>query len=143
MGLLNVFPYYLVANKGITQIEQLKGKRLAISRFGSLQVQPPSAPKGKFGKDAFCVNLEDKTYLELTEAGFCGKSDPEQALYGAAFYLRSMLDRFGSYPLALAAYNAGPGAVEQLLGDRNVLHTFRGFQDDLRPLNLGMGQASR
>jgi len=35
MGLLNVFPYYLVAAKGITQIEQLKGKRIGISRFGS------------------------------------------------------------------------------------------------------------
>jgi NitT/TauT family transport system substrate-binding protein len=35
MGLLNVFPYYLVASKGITHVEQLKGKRVAISRFGS------------------------------------------------------------------------------------------------------------
>jgi len=35
MGLLNVFPYYLVTSKAITQVEQLKGKRLAISRFGS------------------------------------------------------------------------------------------------------------
>jgi ABC-type nitrate/sulfonate/bicarbonate transport system substrate-binding protein len=35
MGLLNVFPYYLVTAKSITQVEQLKGKRLAISRFGS------------------------------------------------------------------------------------------------------------
>ena len=35
MSLLNVFPYYLVAGKGITQVEQLKGKKLAISRFGS------------------------------------------------------------------------------------------------------------
>jgi len=35
MGLLNVFPYYLVAAKGINQVEQLKGKRIGISRFGS------------------------------------------------------------------------------------------------------------
>jgi len=35
MGLLNVFPYYLVAAKGINQIEHLKGKRIGISRFGS------------------------------------------------------------------------------------------------------------
>jgi NitT/TauT family transport system substrate-binding protein len=35
MGLLNVFPYYLVAAKGIDQVEQLRGKRIAISRFGS------------------------------------------------------------------------------------------------------------
>ncbi len=35
MSLLNVFPYYLVAGKGITQVEQLRGKKIAISRFGS------------------------------------------------------------------------------------------------------------
>ena len=30
---------------------------------------------------------------------------------GGALYLRRQIDRFGSIPLALAAYNAGPGAV--------------------------------
>ena len=40
-------------------------------------------------------------------------SDPEDNLDGGARYLRMMYDKFGSWKLALAAYNAGPGAVEQ------------------------------
>jgi soluble lytic murein transglycosylase-like protein len=36
---------------------------------------------------------------------------PEQAVDGAARLLKSHLQRFGSTELALAAYNAGPGAV--------------------------------
>ena len=39
--------------------------------------------------------------------------NPAQAVDGAARLLRSHLDRFGSTPLALAAYNAGPGAVSR------------------------------
>lgn len=38
--------------------------------------------------------------------------DPAQNLEGGARYLRMMYDRFGSWRLALAAYNAGPMAVE-------------------------------
>ena len=40
-------------------------------------------------------------------------SDPAANLEGGARYLRMMFDKFGTWELALAAYNAGPGAVEQ------------------------------
>jgi len=37
--------------------------------------------------------------------------DPEQAIDGQAHYLHDLLRQVGSVPLALAAYNAGPGPV--------------------------------
>ncbi len=42
--------------------------------------------------------------------------DPASNVTGGTKFLRSLLDRFGSVPLALAAYNAGPGAVEKYGG---------------------------
>ncbi len=43
--------------------------------------------------------------------------DPMQSLRGGAKYLRAQLDRFGGdYEKAIAAYNAGPGAVQKYGG---------------------------
>lgn len=42
--------------------------------------------------------------------------DPEDNLEGGAHYLSQQYDRFGSWGLALAAYNAGPGAVAKYGG---------------------------
>lgn len=44
------------------------------------------------------------------------ETDPGQNLDGGARYLRMMYDRFGDWKLALAAYNAGPEAVEKYGG---------------------------
>lgn len=42
--------------------------------------------------------------------------DPSQAISGAAHLLSSLYQQFGSWPLAVAAYNAGAGAVNQYGG---------------------------
>ncbi|MWP37470.1 transglycosylase SLT domain-containing protein [Rhodobacter sphaeroides] len=43
-------------------------------------------------------------------------NDPHQNLEGGARYLKMMYNKFGTWQLALAAYNAGPQAVEKHSG---------------------------
>ncbi len=65
--------------------------------------QTAVSPKGAIG----IMQLMPETARQIGVDPF----DPVQNLEGGATYLRRQLDRFGSLPLALAAYNAGPGAV--------------------------------
>lgn len=50
------------------------------------------------------------------DLGVSNRFDPMANVFGAAQYLRQMLDKFGVVHLALAAYNAGPSAVERAGG---------------------------
>ena len=65
-------------------------------------------------------------------------TDPIQNMTGGARYLRQQLDTFGSPELALAAYNAGPGAVQKYGG----IPPFQETQDYVRKiLGSNGGQA--
>jgi hypothetical protein len=53
-------------------------------------------------------------FMPATAAGLgVNPLDPSSAIDGAARYLSSLKSQFGSTELALAAYNAGPGAVSR------------------------------
>jgi len=72
----------------------------------------PSARSG-----AGAVGLTQLMPGTAASLGVTNPLDPVQSLQGGAKYLRQQLDRFGGdEKLALAAYNAGPGAVQKFGG---------------------------
>ena len=79
-------------------------------------------------------------------AAFLGVADPLQPLEnvrGGTRYLRLMIDRYGDLERALAAYNAGPSAVDRYGGIppypetrdyvQRVLTYYRHYHGDFRP----------
>lgn len=62
------------------------------------------SPKGALG----LMQLMPATAMRF---GVTDPFDPRQNLLGGARYLRELIDRFEALPLALAAYNAGEGAI--------------------------------
>jgi len=68
--------------------------------------------------------------------GVANRFDPRANLEGSARYLRQMLDEFGAVHLALAAYNAGPGAVRRAGGIPKNGETPRYVRDVLRHWRL-------
>jgi soluble lytic murein transglycosylase-like protein len=60
------------------------------------------------------MQLIDSTAADM---GVKNVWDPEENINGGTKYLKQMLERFdGDLKLALASYNAGPGAVERHKG---------------------------
>ncbi len=78
-------------------------------------------------------------FMPATAAGMgIDPLDPAQAIDGAGRYLSAQLARFGSIDLALAAYNAGPRAVERAGGIPPFVET----QNYVRKVNNAMSQVS-
>lgn len=90
------------------------------------------SPKGAMG----LMQLMPETARAL---GVSDPFDPEQNLRGGARYLAQQFERFGSWERALAAYNAGPGAVERYQGIPPFSETqnfVRKVMDDFRALSF-------
>lgn len=70
--------------------------------------------------------------------------DPAQNVWGGTRYMRGLLDRFGgNTELAVAAYNAGPGAVEKYSGVPPYAETQNYVQNVLASYEKYKAQAPR
>lgn len=79
-------------------------------------VATESAYQPRVISSAGAIGLAQLMPATARALGVLNPFDPRSNVDGGARFLRLMLDRFGSVTLALAAYNAGPGAVARAGG---------------------------
>lgn len=100
----------------------------AVSSVESAGNQNAVSPKGAQGQ----FQIMPATAQELG----VDPMNPASAVDGAARYLRQNYDKFGTWDLALAAYNAGPGAVQKHGG----VPPYKETQDYIQRINNRMAQ---
>lgn len=83
------------------------------SRYNPLAL----SPKGAFGLGQLMPGTAQQLEVD--------RYDMSDNLAGAARYLRQQIDEFGQIPLALAAYNAGPGRVRKIRSIPRIAETQR------------------
>lgn len=89
--------------------------------FAESRFNPNVKPSVVRGKDY--VGYGQLGAAAAQDVGITDRFDPKQNIEGSARYLKMQLDEFGSYPLALAAYNAGPQTVRDKGGIPNYPET--------------------
>jgi soluble lytic murein transglycosylase-like protein len=149
------------ATSGTSAAAGTSGPSLRAAGAGSLPVGTPYAnlfqkAEAKYGVDAellASVAKHESSFnpravspagaqglMQLMPATARGLSvadpfDPSQAVDGAARLLRDLLREFGRTDLALAAYNAGPGAVHKY----NGIPPYRETQNYVRSIMSDVG----
>jgi membrane-bound lytic murein transglycosylase D len=86
------------------------------------------SPVGAVGLYQFMPATAQSLGLQLKPRD--DREDPAKSARAAAIYLKRLHGRFDSWPLALAAYNAGEGRVNKLLREHDA-NDFDGISDHL------------
>lgn len=79
-----------------------------------MQAESAGNPRAVSNKGA--AGLMQLMPATAAELGVTNRFDPRQSIAGGAAYLARLLGQFGRLDLAIAAYNAGPGAVQKYGG---------------------------
>ncbi len=95
----NLDPAFLRSVSQVESGQQANGPDSPVGAMGPMQVMPGTA----------------------SDMGVTDPRDPVQNIYAGAKYLSQMLDKYQSPDLALAAYNAGPGRVDDYLAGKASL----------------------
>ena len=94
----------------IAEQARLHGVRTDLVR-AVVQVESAFNPNAKSPKGA--VGLMQLMPATIRQFGVRNPYDPVENVHAGVAYLRQLLDRYQDEELALAAYNAGPGAVDK------------------------------
>ena len=94
----------------IAEQSRLSGVRTDLVR-AVVQVESAFNPNAKSPKGA--VGLMQLMPATIQQFGVRNPLDPVENVRAGVAYLRQLLDRYQNEELALAAYNAGPGAVDK------------------------------
>ena len=90
----------------------------------------PKARSPAGARGLFQLMPDTAKALGLSLLPFDQRTQPQASARAAAAYLKKLHDRFGDWPLALAAYNGGEGRVSRMLKERGA-KDFAGIAEHL------------